>query len=47
MAAEQGKRDVVAPIGLQAYRMDVRDDGRLMGAAAVTFVAPTPWWRYQ
>mmetsp|Transcript_13179 Transcript_13179/g.39888 ORF Transcript_13179/g.39888 Transcript_13179/m.39888 type:complete len:696 (-) Transcript_13179:1737-3824(-) len=43
--ADQGKRAVVAGIGLQAFRMEVHDPGCLMGAEDVIFEAPTPWWR--
>lgn len=41
----QGKRDVVTPIGLQAYRLDINDSGCLMGSEEVTFEAKLPWWR--
>lgn len=41
----QGKRDVVSPIGLQAYRLDIHDSDQLMGSEHVHFEAELPWWR--
>lgn len=44
-AAVQGKRDVIEPIGLQAYQLRVSDEVDLMGSPPVCFTAPDPWWR--
>lgn len=44
-ATVQGKRDVMDPIGLQAYKMEVDDDSGLMETAHASFCAPAPWWR--
>lgn len=44
-AAVQGKRDVIEPVGLQAYQLRVSDELDRMGPPPVCFTAPDPWWR--
>ena len=41
----QGKRDVIQPIGLQAYQLRVSNDSQVFGPGKTCFTAPTPWWR--